>query len=108
MPINSRQVKSTCVEQQQQGCLEGSKYELNGFCIEVGFDMAGPQSIHPAQFAVLGGELIELFELLHAVNHLLWQCKVHMLQSNRRRLSMFNYDSDPPRRWQFLYVQQHA
>ena len=59
--------------------MEGAENELNGLGIKVGLDVTGAQSIHPAQLAMLGVVLIELLELLHSINHLLWQCKVHML-----------------------------
>lgn len=87
MCTSSKREYATCVEQQQQGCLEGSQYQLDGFCVKASLDMTGPQSVNPAQFAVLGGELIELLELLHTINHLLWQGKVHMLHSSRHIFS---------------------
>ena len=69
----------TCIEKQQQTCLEGAEDELNGLGIKVGLDVAGAQGIHPPQLAVLGVVLIELLELLYAINHLLRQRQVHML-----------------------------
>ena len=73
----------TCVEKQQQTCLEGAEDELNGLFIKVGLDVAGAQGIHPPQLTVLGVVLVELLELLYAINHLLRQRQVHMLPASR-------------------------
>ena len=64
--------------------MEGAEDELNGLGIKVGLDVAGAQGIHPPQLAVLGVVLIELLELLYAIDHLLRQRQVHMLPASRR------------------------
>jgi len=63
--------------------LKGAEDKLNGLGIKVGLDVAGAQGIHPPQLAVLGVVLIELLELLYAINHLLRQRQVHMLPASK-------------------------
>lgn len=64
--------------------MKGAEDKLNGLGIKVGLDVAGAQGIHPPQLAVLGVVLIELLELLYAINHLLRQRQVHMLPAYRK------------------------
>ncbi len=89
----------TCVEKQQQTCLEGAEDEFNGLGIKVGLDVTGAQGIHPPQLAVLGVVLIELLELLYAINHLLRQRQVHMLPTSKNICQSLNRTGTTKRNW---------